>query len=69
MVIGPHCDTLDGYRPFFERTRQLYDKLRLLGLFGDTPVLSMGMSDNYQLAIEYGSTLIRPGSAIFGKRN
>lgn len=69
MVIGPHCDTLDGYRPFFERTRQLYDKLRLLGLFGDTPVLSMGMSDNYQLAIEYGSTLIRPGNAIFGKRN
>ncbi len=69
MVIGPHCDTPDGYRPFFERTRGLYDKLCAAGLFGDSPVLSMGMSDNYRLAIEYGSTLIRPGSAIFGKRS
>ncbi len=68
MVIGPHCDDPNDYRPFFERTRALYDRLRRLGLFGDAPILSMGMSDNYELAIEYGATLIRPGSAIFGHR-
>ena len=37
-------------------------------MFEGEPILSMGMSDNYSLAAEYGSTLVRPGSAIFGKR-
>jgi len=35
----------------------------------DSPVLSMGMSDSYELAIECGSNMIRPGSILFGKRN
>ena len=68
MVIGPHSDTLDGYRPFFERTRKLYDRLSAEGLFGEAPILSMGMSDNYALAVEYGATIVRPGTAIFGSR-
>ena len=38
------------------------------GYFGDDPILSMGMSDNYALAAAYGSTLVRPGTAVFGAR-
>ena len=68
MVIGPHCENTEDYRPFFERTRDLYDSLKRKGFFGEAPILSMGMSDNYRLAVEYGATLIRPGSAIFGAR-
>ncbi len=68
MVIGPHCENKDDYRPFFARTKALFDRLSALGLLGASPILSMGMSDNYDLAAEYGATLIRPGSAIFGKR-
>lgn len=35
----------------------------------EVPLLSMGMSDNYEIAIEYGANIIRPGTAIFGKRH
>lgn len=69
MVIGPHCDDPNDYRPFFERTRALYGRLSERGLFGSDPILSMGMSDNYRLAVEYGANLIRPGTAIFGRRS
>lgn len=69
MVIGPHCDDPEYYRPFFERTRALYDRLSERGMFGPEPILSMGMSDNYRLAVEYGANLIRPGTAVFGRRS
>ena len=68
MVIGPHCPNVDDYRPFLARTRALFDALSAEGFFGDEPILSMGMSDNYALAASYGSTLVRPGTAVFGKR-
>ncbi len=68
MVIGPYCPDPEDYRPFFARTKALYDELCREDLFGDRPILSMGMSDNYALAAEYGATLVRPGTAIFGKR-
>ena len=69
MVIGPHCERTDDYIPIFERTKALFDSLSDKGLLSDNPILSMGMSDNYSLAVSYGSTLVRPGSAIFGARN
>lgn len=69
MVIGPHCEDVNGYRPFFARTKALFDGLKDKSMFEGEPILSMGMSDNYSLACEYGATLVRPGSAIFGARN
>jgi pyridoxal phosphate enzyme (YggS family) len=68
MVIGPHCESTDDYIPFFERTKALFDDLSGKGLLSKDPILSMGMSDNYSLAVKHGSTLVRPGSAIFGAR-
>jgi len=69
MVIGPHCQSVEDYRPFFSRTKALFDALSAEGFFGDEPILSMGMSDNYALAAAYGSTLVRPGTAVFGARS
>ncbi len=68
MVIGPHCPNTEDYRPFMKRTNELFEELKSKGIFKGEPILSMGMSDNYALACEYGSTLVRPGSAIFGAR-
>ena len=69
MVIGPHCPDTEDYRPFMKRTQELFYTLKSKELFRGEPILSMGMSDNYSMACEYGSTLVRPGSAIFGARN
>lgn len=54
-------------RPRFRLLRDLRDKLNAQGLALDT--LSMGMSEDYEIAIAEGATLVRVGSAIFGKRN
>ena len=69
MVIGPHCENTEDYIQFFERTKALFDDLSCKGLLSEKTILSMGMSDNYSLAVRHGSTLVRPGSAIFGARN
>ncbi len=69
MVIGPHCPDVNDYRPFLTRTKALFDALREEGFFGNDPILSMGMSDNYALAADCGSTLVRPGTAVFGARS
>jgi uncharacterized pyridoxal phosphate-containing UPF0001 family protein len=48
----------------------LRDELQLQGRFGERPgELSMGMSHDFEIAIEEGATMVRVGSAIFGERN
>lgn len=54
-------------RPGFRLLRSLRDELNARGFELDT--LSMGMSGDYEIAIQEGATLVRVGSAIFGKRN
>ena len=66
MTIPPLAEGED-VRPYFARMRQLFDTLR--PEFPTCDVLSMGMSDDYEVAIEEGSTMIRVGRAIFGKRD
>jgi pyridoxal phosphate enzyme (YggS family) len=53
----------------FTQLKSLFDELKLLDSTGDFNQLSMGMSDDYRLAVECGSTLVRIGSRIFGHRN
>lgn len=69
MTMGPFCDDPEDIRPYFRKTRDIFERLRDLGL-PDTEMrhLSMGMSDSYKVAIEEGSTMIRPGTIIFGPR-
>jgi pyridoxal phosphate enzyme (YggS family) len=67
MTIGPLTDNESDIRKSFILTRQTLDSINSeLGL--SLNELSMGMSDDYLIAIEEGATLLRIGSAIFGRR-
>jgi pyridoxal phosphate enzyme (YggS family) len=66
MVLPPYFDDPQATRPYFERLRGLRDQGVARGLCG--PQLSMGMSHDFEVAIEEGATLIRVGTAIFGER-
>ncbi len=67
MAIPGPADDFEQQRIPFRRLRQLFDELRAQGLAIDT--LSMGMSADMEAAISEGSTLVRLGTAIFGKRD
>lgn len=67
MAIPPAAETAEQARPWFAELRELRDRLRASTGMA-LPHLSMGMSDDFEVAIEEGATLVRVGSAIFGKR-
>lgn len=68
MTIAPYVTDPESVRPVFARLRQLRDDIR--ARFGATwAELSMGMSDDFPIAIEEGATLVRIGRAIFGDRH
>jgi PLP dependent protein len=66
MVMGPLTENEDEIRRCFARARDLFVEIRGEKLGGpDFTELSMGMSNDYEIAVEEGSTLLRIGSAIF----
>ena len=67
MAMLPHSDDELLLKGLCLKMRDLYDRLKNCGL--PFEILSMGMSNDYQIAIKYGSNMIRLGSSIFGKRN
>ncbi len=67
MTIAPLCETAEDARPFFAALRTLRDHLAAKSGVPLT-VLSMGMSGDFEVAIEEGATLVRVGTAIFGSR-
>lgn len=70
MTMAPAGSSDDEYRAYFTRARKIYEEFTKNCLSDiASPVLSMGMSDSYELALECGSNMIRVGSALFGKRN
>jgi pyridoxal phosphate enzyme (YggS family) len=67
MAIAPYSPEPEKSRPHFAALRELRDKIQTdTGL--RLPVLSMGMSGDFQVAIEEGSTAVRIGTALFGER-
>ena len=69
MTLPPFFDDPEQARPFFRRLREVRDELRAQGVFGDQKgELSMGMTHDFQVAIEEGATMVRVGTAIFGQR-
>lgn len=67
MTIAPYADDPESSRPHFRALRELRDRLeKQTGV--PLPRLSMGMSGDFEVAIEEGATLVRVGSAIFGSR-
>ena len=70
MTLPPYFENADCARPYFKTLRQLRDELKSQGQFGEYPgELSMGMSHDFEIAIEEGATMVRVGTAIFGERS
>lgn len=68
MGVPPYFDDPAEARPYFRHLRQLRDALLTQKGMGNFPVLSMGMSHDFELAIEEGATEVRIGTALFGAR-
>lgn len=68
MTIPPYADDLEQVRPYFRQLRELRDSLAQQFPALQFEELSMGMSHDFSVAIEEGSTLVRIGAAIFGAR-
>lgn len=72
MCVPPIGETPEDSRPYFKKTKAIFDNLKTLDIpqerfLPDT--LSMGMSGDFEVAVEEGATIVRVGSSIFGKRN
>jgi pyridoxal phosphate enzyme (YggS family) len=69
MTMAPLVADPEAARPYFRRLRQLAEALRQEGLPNvDLKHLSMGMSGDFEVAVEEGATLVRIGTALFGPR-
>ena len=69
MTLPPFFDDPEQSRPFFRRLREMRDELAARGAFGGGKgELSMGMTHDFEVAIEEGATMVRIGTAIFGER-
>lgn len=72
MCIPPMAATPEDNRPYFRQAREMFEEMQTWDLaeeqFAPT-VLSMGMSGDFEVAIEEGATIVRVGSSIFGPRN
>jgi pyridoxal phosphate enzyme (YggS family) len=67
MTIASNTDDESIVRSDFQRIKDIFEELKLM--FGDRfDILSIGMSDDYPIALEYGSNMVRIGTAIFGAR-
>lgn len=63
MCLAPYAEDTDSVRKYFAAAKKIYDR------HGDFTVLSMGMSHDFEAAIEEGSNLVRIGTSIFGLRD
>jgi PLP dependent protein len=70
MAVPPFTDDPQEARPYFRRLRELRDQIAARRLSGvDVGILSMGMSHDFEVAIEEGSNCVRVGTAILGERS
>jgi len=70
MLLPPAVDDPEAARPFFRRLRDVRDRLLVRGVAASAlHHLSMGMSHDFEVAVEEGATLVRVGTAIFGGRS
>ena len=69
MAVPPFFDDPEDARPYFKQLRELRDSLNAVHPRTQLTELSMGMSHDFAVAIEEGSTCVRIGTALFGKRD
>lgn len=69
MTMGPFAGDPEESRPYFQKTRVIYEEIKQMNLPGvKMEILSMGMSNSYKVAIEEGANLVRIGTNLFGER-
>jgi len=69
MTIGPRVGDPERIRPYFKKTKNIFDRIKSLNIPDvNMKTLSMGMSNSYKIAIEEGSNMVRLGTIIFGMR-
>jgi pyridoxal phosphate enzyme (YggS family) len=67
MTMAPHEDNAEKSRRVFIRCRELFEEMRSMGCGeGRMNILSMGMSNDFEIAVQEGANMVRVGSAIFG---
>ncbi|BCB97380.1 YggS family pyridoxal phosphate enzyme [Dissulfurispira thermophila] len=70
MTMPPYFEDIEGVRPYFKRLREIRDNINSLRIMHYAlRELSMGMSNDFEVAIEEGATMVRIGTAIFGERS
>ena len=69
MCIAPNYERVEDCRPLFHEMYEIFQKVKEMGLkTANIKYLSMGMTHDYQIAVEEGSNVVRVGTAIFGQR-
>lgn len=69
MTVAPFCENPEDVRWVFKKMKDIYDKISAMNLKNaEMKYLSMGMTNDFEIAIEEGSNMIRIGTAIFGAR-
>ncbi len=69
MTMGPFAGDPEEARPYFQKTRKLFEEIKALNVPGvEMKYLSMGMSNSYKVALEEGANMVRIGTKLFGER-
>ncbi|MFH1352555.1 MAG: YggS family pyridoxal phosphate-dependent enzyme [bacterium] len=69
MTMGPGFGNPDEARPYFTKTKEIFERIKKMNLPGvEMKYLSMGMTNSYKVALEEGANIVRIGSLIFGER-
>ena len=69
MCMAPMEEDAERTRPIFRRAHEMWETLKTYFPEGQVSVLSMGMTRDFETAIEEGATMVRVGTAIFGERD
>lgn len=69
MTVAPFCENPEEVRWVFKKMKEIFDKISVMNLKNtQMKYLSMGMTNDFEIAIEEGSNIVRIGTAVFGKR-
>jgi pyridoxal phosphate enzyme (YggS family) len=69
MTMGPFAGDPEDSRPYFQKTKKLFEEIKTISLPGvEMKYLSMGMSNSYKVALEEGANVVRIGTKLFGER-
>ncbi len=69
MCIAPYFYDAEAVRPYFRQMKKIFDEIKMMSLqCGKIEILSMGMTNDFEVAIEEGATMIRVGTGLYGAR-